>query len=275
MAEACVAIREKLGRKIVVVGACTGFDAHTVGIDAIMNMKGYNHHFGLERYPGGGGPQPRRPGAEREAHRLRRQGERRRDPGEPDRHPEGRPHPQPDRARSSSSRRRGCASASSSAPAAPASATSSPSSSATTPASAREPTPSTSPPSSLRRLGSGLDFLFYGAAQRIELRRIPGSRRAEGDGRDGRDGRDQGSFRPPHRAARVADGKGAPRRLLRSRDPHRSRCAGRRGDRKLLASLVRHVRSPDPAACSRNRAGPRGCSDARSRDTPPARSATR
>lgn len=44
-------IAEKIGRKIVVVGACTGFDAHTVGIDAIMNMKGYNHHFGLERYP--------------------------------------------------------------------------------------------------------------------------------------------------------------------------------------------------------------------------------
>ena len=34
-----------------VITACTGFDAHTVGIDAIMNMKGYNHHFGLERYP--------------------------------------------------------------------------------------------------------------------------------------------------------------------------------------------------------------------------------
>ncbi|HET7838791.1 MAG TPA: OAM dimerization domain-containing protein [Rectinemataceae bacterium] len=44
-------IRDKLGRKVVVVGACTGFDAHTVGIDAVMNMKGYNHHFGLERYP--------------------------------------------------------------------------------------------------------------------------------------------------------------------------------------------------------------------------------
>jgi beta-lysine 5,6-aminomutase beta subunit len=44
-------IRAKLGRKLVVVGACTGFDAHTVGIDAVMNMKGYNHHFGLERYP--------------------------------------------------------------------------------------------------------------------------------------------------------------------------------------------------------------------------------
>jgi len=44
-------IEEKLQRKIVIVGACTGSDAHTVGIDAIMNMKGYNFHYGLERYP--------------------------------------------------------------------------------------------------------------------------------------------------------------------------------------------------------------------------------
>jgi beta-lysine 5,6-aminomutase beta subunit len=44
-------IEKEIGRKITVVGACTGFDAHTVGIDAIMNMKGYNHHYGLERYP--------------------------------------------------------------------------------------------------------------------------------------------------------------------------------------------------------------------------------
>lgn len=43
-------IRQNIGRKVVIVGACTGFDAHTVGIDAIMNMKGYNHHYGLERY---------------------------------------------------------------------------------------------------------------------------------------------------------------------------------------------------------------------------------
>jgi len=50
MDEACEVIRTKLGRHVVVVGACTGFDAHTVGIDAIMNMKGYNHHYGLERY---------------------------------------------------------------------------------------------------------------------------------------------------------------------------------------------------------------------------------
>ena len=44
-------IKKEIKRKVVIVGACTGFDAHTVGIDAIMNMKGYNHHFGLERYP--------------------------------------------------------------------------------------------------------------------------------------------------------------------------------------------------------------------------------
>jgi beta-lysine 5,6-aminomutase beta subunit len=39
-----------LGRKIVVVGACTGSDAHTVGIDAILNYKGYAGDKGLESY---------------------------------------------------------------------------------------------------------------------------------------------------------------------------------------------------------------------------------
>ena len=43
-------IRQNFGRKIRVLGASTGTDAHTVGIDAIMNMKGYAGHFGLERY---------------------------------------------------------------------------------------------------------------------------------------------------------------------------------------------------------------------------------
>ena len=43
-------IRENIGRKLVIVGASTGTDAHTVGIDAIMNMKGYAGHYGLERY---------------------------------------------------------------------------------------------------------------------------------------------------------------------------------------------------------------------------------
>ena len=43
-------IQENVGRPLVVVGASTGTDAHTVGIDAIMNMKGYAGHYGLERY---------------------------------------------------------------------------------------------------------------------------------------------------------------------------------------------------------------------------------
>lgn len=43
-------IKDNVGRKIVVLGASTGTDAHTVGIDAIMNMKGYAGHYGLERY---------------------------------------------------------------------------------------------------------------------------------------------------------------------------------------------------------------------------------
>src|SRR3712207_8490286 len=44
--------RSKVGRRIVVFGACTGTDTHTVGIDAILNMKGYAGDYGLERYPG-------------------------------------------------------------------------------------------------------------------------------------------------------------------------------------------------------------------------------
>jgi beta-lysine 5,6-aminomutase beta subunit len=41
---------KKLGRKVVVVGACTGSDAHTVGIDAILNYKGISGDKGLESY---------------------------------------------------------------------------------------------------------------------------------------------------------------------------------------------------------------------------------
>lgn len=44
-------IKKELNRKIAIVGATIGSDAHTVGIDAIMNMKGYNQDYGLERYP--------------------------------------------------------------------------------------------------------------------------------------------------------------------------------------------------------------------------------
>lgn len=44
-------IRDEIGRKLTVVGACTGTDAHSVGIDAIMDMKGHDGEYGLERYP--------------------------------------------------------------------------------------------------------------------------------------------------------------------------------------------------------------------------------
>ncbi|MCB2294379.1 cobalamin-dependent protein [Clostridium algoriphilum] len=44
-------IKENIKRKVVIIGASTGSDAHTVGIDAIINIKGFAGHYGLERYP--------------------------------------------------------------------------------------------------------------------------------------------------------------------------------------------------------------------------------
>src|SRR5687767_10036461 len=44
-------IREKMKRQLVVVGACTGTDAHTVGLDAILSMKGFAGDHGLEYFP--------------------------------------------------------------------------------------------------------------------------------------------------------------------------------------------------------------------------------
>lgn len=44
-------IRERLKRRLVVVGACTGTDAHTVGLDAILSMKGFAGDHGLEYFP--------------------------------------------------------------------------------------------------------------------------------------------------------------------------------------------------------------------------------
>ncbi len=49
-AEVNLRIRSGLGRKLVVVGACIGTDAHTVGIDAILNVKGHAGEKGLESY---------------------------------------------------------------------------------------------------------------------------------------------------------------------------------------------------------------------------------
>ncbi|HEX4564004.1 MAG TPA: OAM dimerization domain-containing protein [Solirubrobacteraceae bacterium] len=42
--------RERIGRPIVVVGAATGTDTHSVGIDAMLNLKGFHGHHGLEGY---------------------------------------------------------------------------------------------------------------------------------------------------------------------------------------------------------------------------------
>ena len=50
MEEVDALLRERFGRKVRVAGATIGTDAHTVGIDAILNMKGYKGDYGLERY---------------------------------------------------------------------------------------------------------------------------------------------------------------------------------------------------------------------------------
>ena len=48
--EVNLAIRKGLRRRLTVVGACIGTDAHTVGIDAILNIKGFAGEKGLEYY---------------------------------------------------------------------------------------------------------------------------------------------------------------------------------------------------------------------------------
>ena len=48
--EVNLTIRSVLKRKLVVLGACIGTDAHTVGIDAILNVKGFAGEKGLEYY---------------------------------------------------------------------------------------------------------------------------------------------------------------------------------------------------------------------------------
>ena len=48
--EVNLAVRKGLRRRMVVVGGCIGTDAHTVGIDAILNIKGFAGEKGLEYY---------------------------------------------------------------------------------------------------------------------------------------------------------------------------------------------------------------------------------
>jgi beta-lysine 5,6-aminomutase beta subunit len=44
-------IEKSLGRRVTVIGAAIESDAHTVGIDAIFNAKGFAGNYGLERFP--------------------------------------------------------------------------------------------------------------------------------------------------------------------------------------------------------------------------------
>ena len=46
------AIHQRFGRRLVVLGCALESDAHTVGIDALFNPKGFAGDFGLERYGG-------------------------------------------------------------------------------------------------------------------------------------------------------------------------------------------------------------------------------
>jgi beta-lysine 5,6-aminomutase beta subunit len=48
--EVDAAIKRTWGRELVVIGGCVGTDAHTVGIDAILNIKGFAGEKGLEYY---------------------------------------------------------------------------------------------------------------------------------------------------------------------------------------------------------------------------------
>jgi len=45
-------IARRYGRRLVVLGCALESDAHTVGLDAIFNMKGFAGDYGLERYAG-------------------------------------------------------------------------------------------------------------------------------------------------------------------------------------------------------------------------------
>ena len=48
--EEILAKTSKWQKPLTIVGACTGTDAHTVGLDAILNKKGYKGDKGLESY---------------------------------------------------------------------------------------------------------------------------------------------------------------------------------------------------------------------------------
>jgi acyl-CoA hydrolase len=85
--EVDAAIRGRLRRRLVVVGACIGTDAHTVGIDAILGVKGFGGEKGLEYHRE---MDVRNLGAQVTVPDLVERARRRRGAGEPGRHPAGR-----------------------------------------------------------------------------------------------------------------------------------------------------------------------------------------
>ena len=91
-------IKEHLGRKLSVVGAAIESDAHTVGIDAILNMKGFAGNYGFERYPE---MEALNMGSQIPCEQLLEDGAasaRRRHPRLADRHAEEHPRAEPDQA---------------------------------------------------------------------------------------------------------------------------------------------------------------------------------
>ena len=92
-------IARRFGRRLVVLGCALESDAHTVGLDAIFNMKGFAGDYGLERYHGF---DARNLGAQVPGRRGRAAGPRdegRRRPRLGDGDAERDPHPPPDRPR--------------------------------------------------------------------------------------------------------------------------------------------------------------------------------
>ena len=271
--------RSRLRRKLVVVGACIGTDAHTVGIDAILNIKGFAGEKGLEYYREikvvnlGAQvlvPELVDPGPGREGRRRPRQ---------PGGHPEGRPHPQHDGDVAPPSARRtppGRCRCSSSAARASRRARRRRSASTASSAGARRPARSRSylvhaarHPAQADRRSAAMTRAEVGltrhppplrALQPRPLRRQPRRRRLLAGGVRRRRDRDV----HPHRRRR-----GAVRVLLRRAVPGAG--PGRRRDRDRGAPRARrHAQPGDGLRGARRRPGRPGA-----RRSPPPRSSTR
>ena len=227
-------IKTRLGRKIVVVGACTGQRRAHGRHRRDPELQGLRGRQGPRELQGLRGVQPRRPGRERPARRAGPRARRRRHPREPGHHPAQLPQGER-RARSSSCSSAGLAErASSCSSAARASTTSSPSSSASTRGSARAPSRAT-----WRRTWS-----TGSAATRA---RLPGPdpwRARSAAGRCPTVRSSGGGAAPPSRAAGPLRPGRAP---AMSRPDAATRCAGSPGSRAAARSPSSEFVAPSPA----------------------------